>query len=162
MSIVDSLRKLSLKLTGAYSTGEDIEDNIEFIAENYSGGGSGGGPIVFTANGTFDDQHEGWVYSLEDGTTFADIVELATAGDPMFLRVINQYNDGINEVFGVYPMSKIDYDYSESTPTVSAVEFGTTMMYELSPDLCIDYEGFKISSDGTVAHSQYSSTINNQ
>lgn len=39
MSIVDSLRKLSLKLTGACSTGEDIEDNIEHIAENYSGGG---------------------------------------------------------------------------------------------------------------------------
>lgn len=44
MSIVDSLRKLSLKLTGAYSTGEDIEDNIEYIAENYSGGGGSGEP----------------------------------------------------------------------------------------------------------------------
>lgn len=50
MSIVDSLRKLSLKLTGAYSTGEDIEDNIEYIAENYSGvGGSGEPSGVVTA-----------------------------------------------------------------------------------------------------------------
>lgn len=154
MSIVDSLRKLSLKLTGAYSTGEDIEDNIEYIAENYSGGGSGGVPI-FTAIGTFDDAAEHWDYVLADDSSVESIIEHATAGDLMFLRAIHKYNTGEEEVIGVYPLAYVYKDYSEPEyPVVTSVEFGTTKLEQIgqgvSPDIIVNYVVYMVDSDGTV------------
>lgn len=95
MSIVDSLRKLSLKLTGAYSTGEDIEDNVEYIAENYSGGGSGSDstPIVRIQQ----DDTNAYILKSDIDALFGDSNEesapcfclVGLEGDPAYYFAIN-------------------------------------------------------------------------
>lgn len=160
--ITKELQNLSDKLTGGHTSAHEISKQVDYIEKNYTGGGSGGdGAVIFTVNGTFDAQQESWEYTLAEDSSFADIAEHATAGDPMFLSAIKQYNGGATEVLGVYPMSNIYNEYPEPdhTPTVSAVEFGTTRIYELSPDKYIQYDGFKISSDGTVVYSSLTKTL---
>ena len=138
--ITKELQNLSDKLVGSHTSAHEISKQVDYIEKNYEGGGSGGGPIVFTAVGTFDGASEQWVYALEDGTTFADIAEHADAGDPMFLRVINQYDGGTTGVVGVYPVSDMSGD----------VEFGTTRLFDDGSDVLMFYQGYVVNDDGSI------------
>ena len=110
MSIVDSLRKLSLKLTGACSTGEDIEDNIEYIAENYSGGGSSAG-VFMVEVGQYEDNPE----CNELKATWQEIHDAFVSG-----KHVITYIDVTNPTEGEYHQRKfierVVYYPSETKP----------------------------------------------
>ncbi len=127
MSIVDSLRKLSLKLTGACSTGEDIEDNIEYIAENYSGGGGSGS---VKGLGVLPELFSGIDEQAEDPNDFAKVlIPIQTLdGDIidsffdlenpyLFLKMVLPEVTGTNWVFGlhdIYESGSIVYEHSDA------------------------------------------------
>lgn len=85
MSIVKSIKILSEKLVGSTTPNKGIEENIAYIAENYSGGGGSGGGGALRVNYTIEEDGS-WTLDR----TFAEIRDAYFNGQNVYLYMPNE------------------------------------------------------------------------